>query len=171
MSRNHHQNGSFHISLCETREGHNQSSVAFEASAQQNRKSLNTESVPQPKLQSNIVDVLVKFRKELVAMAGDVSQMYHQIHLRPGNRPLFRFLYRNVGRGDPPKVYEFKRFIFGGCYCPFCVQFAWQHYTKVNNETYPWGANAVLQHCYMDYLMPSTPTVDDAKETRKRLRN
>ena len=29
------------------------------------------------------------------------------------------------------------------------------------------GANAVLEHCYMDDLMPSAPTVDDAKETRK----
>ena len=32
-------------------------------------------------------------------MAGDVSQMYHQIHLRPGDRPLHRFLYRDLGMG------------------------------------------------------------------------
>ena len=31
------------------------------------------------------------------------------------------------------------------------------------------GANAVLEHCYMDDLMPSAPTVDDAKETRKQV--
>ena len=31
------------------------------------------------------------------------------------------------------------------------------------------GANAVLEHCYMDDLMPSARTVDDAKDTRKQL--
>ena len=31
------------------------------------------------------------------------------------------------------------------------------------------GANAVLEHCYMDDLMPSAPTVDDAKDIRKQL--
>ena len=80
-------------------------------------------------------------------MAGDVSQMYHQIHLRPGDRPQHRFLYKDLGTGDTPKVYEFKRFIFGGCYCPFCVQFAWQHHARLNKETYPLGANAVSEHC------------------------
>lgn len=35
-------------------------------------------TLPGPKLQSNIFDILVRFRKELVALAGDVSQMYHQ---------------------------------------------------------------------------------------------
>ena len=42
-------------------------------------ESLNSESLPGSKLQSDIVDILVKFRKELVALAGDVSQMYHRI--------------------------------------------------------------------------------------------
>ena len=51
-------------------------------------ESLNSESLPGSKLQSDIVDILVKFRKELVALAGDVSQMYHQILPRPVDRPL-----------------------------------------------------------------------------------
>ena len=71
--------------------------------------------------------------------------------------------------GDSPKVYEFKRFIFGACYYPFCVQFTWQHHARLHKETYPLGANAVLEHCYMDDLMPSAPTVDDAKDIRKQL--
>ena len=54
--------------------------VVFHGSAQQEGRSLNSESLPGPKLQSDIVDVLVKFRKEPVALAGDVGQMYHQIN-------------------------------------------------------------------------------------------
>ena len=68
---------------------------------------MNSESLPGPKLQSDIVDVLVKFRKEPVALAGDVSQMYHQILLRPEDRTLHKVLYRNLDSGDTPKAYEF----------------------------------------------------------------
>ena len=69
---------------------------------------MNSESLQGPKLQSDIVDVLVKFRKEPIALACDVSQMYHQILLRQGDRPLHRFLYRNLSRGETPKVYGFE---------------------------------------------------------------
>ena len=73
----------------------------------QNGKNLNSESLPGPikaKLQRDIVDVLVKFSKKPVALAGDVSQMYHRIPLRPVDTPLHRFLYRNLGSGDIPKI-------------------------------------------------------------------
>ena len=30
------------------------------------------------------------------------------------------------------------------------------------------GADVVQEHCYMDDLMPSTPTVDEEKETTKQ---
>ena len=81
----------------------------------------------------------------------------------------------NLGSEDTPKVYEFKRFVFGGCNCPVwsvslpCVQFVWQHHARLHKETYPLEANAVLEHCYTDDQMPPAPTVDEAKETRKQL--
>ena len=46
------------------------------------------------------MDVLVKFRKEPVALAGDVSRMYRHILLRPQDRALHRFLHRNLDGGD-----------------------------------------------------------------------
>ena len=56
--------------------------IVFDASATYQGRSLNTETLPGPKLQSNISDILVRFRKELVALAGDVSQMCHQVVLQ-----------------------------------------------------------------------------------------
>lgn len=95
--------------------------------------------------------------------------MYHQLILRSVDRPLHRFLYRKFDCDGSPRVFEFQRFIFGGCYCPFCVQYVWQKRVEFNMKTDPLGARAVLEHCYMDDLMLSTPTVEDAKETRKQL--
>lgn len=78
--------------------------IVFDGSAQQGGTSLNSESLPGPKLQSDIVDILVKFRKESFVLVGEVTQMYHQRILRPVDRPLHRFLYRNLDCDDSPRV-------------------------------------------------------------------
>ena len=143
--------------------------IVFDASAQLNEKSPNTETLPGPKLQSNIFDILVRFRKELEVLVSDVSQMYHQLVLRPEDRPFHRFLWRNLDIQSPPQVYEFSRFVFGGCYCPFCAQFTWQRHAEIHKTQYPLATDAVRNHCYMDDLMPSVATIEIAKETRKQL--
>ena len=143
--------------------------VVFDGSATCEGKSLNTESLPGPKLQSNVFDILVGFRQELVVLVGDISQMYHQLMLLPEDRPLHRFLWRDLDQSKKPEVYEFLRFIFGGCYCPFCVQYAWQKHADTHKDEFPLAASAVRNHCYMDDLMPSLPTIEEAKQTRQQL--
>ena len=143
--------------------------IVFDTSAKLNEKSLNTEALPGPKLQSNIFNIFVRFRKELEALVGDVSQMYHQLLLKPEDRPLHRFLWQNLEIHNRPQAYEFSRFVFGGCYCPFRAQFTWQTHTENNKTKYPLAAEAVQCNCYMDDLMPSLPNIEIAKETRRQL--
>ena len=143
--------------------------IVFDASAKFNDRSLNTEALPGPKLQSNIFDILVRFRQELEVLVGDVSQMYHQLILKLEDRPFHRFPWRHLDTKSLPQVYKFSRFVFGGCYCPFCTQFTWQIHTENHKSKNPLAAEAVHHNCYMDDLMPSVPTVEIAKETRKQL--
>lgn len=75
--------------------------------------------MPGPKLQTDMLSILVRFRKELVALVGDVSQMYLELALTTEDRPLLRFLRRDVHQKKEPEVYEFLRYVFGGCYCTF----------------------------------------------------
>ena len=143
--------------------------IVFDASATCEGKSLNTESLPGPKLQSDITDILVKFRKEPVALVGDISQMYHQLVLLPDDRPLHRFLWRNLDQSKEAEVYEFIRFVFGGCYCPFCAQFTWQQHAEQHKAELPLAAQAVKENCYMDDLMPSVESSSEAIEMRQQL--
>jgi len=143
--------------------------IVFDGSAPFEGKSLNTEALTGPKLQSDVFDILVKFRKEWVALVGDISQMYHQLVLFPEDRPMHRFLWRNMEINKEPEVYEFLRFVFGGCYCPFCAQFTWQKHAEIHQDSYPLAANAVKNHCYMDDLMPSVDSIKKAIETRRQL--
>ena len=130
---------------------------------------LHSEALPGPKLQSTIFDILVRFRKELEVLVGDVSQMYHQLVLKPEDRLFHRSLWRNLDVQSQPQVYGFSRFVFGGCYCPFCAQLTWQRHAENHKTKYPLAVEAVQHHCYMDDLMASVPTIDIAKETRKQL--
>ena len=68
-----------------------------------------------------------------------------------------------------PEVYAFLRFVFGGCYCPFCAQFTGQKHAQIHQDTYPLAAVAVKDHCYMDDLMPSLDSAEKAIETRRQL--
>ena len=75
---------------------------------------MNTEALTGPKLQSDVFDILVKFRKEWVALVGEISQLYHQLVLPPEDQSMHRFLWRNMEINKEPEVYEFLRLVFGG---------------------------------------------------------
>ena len=143
--------------------------IVFDASAQVKGKGLNSEALPGPKLQANLVDILLKLRKELIPLVGDISQMYHQLKLREEDRPFHRFLWRDLDTRKKPEIYEFLRFVFGGCYCSFCVQYVWQSHGERHKNEFPLAAEAVKKNCYMDDLMPSVKDVGTAKRMRKEL--
>jgi len=143
--------------------------IVFDASATFQGKSLNSEALPGPKLQADMLSILVRFRKELVALVGDVSQMYHQLALTLEDQPLHRFLWRNMDQSKKPEVYEFLRYVFGGCYCPFCAQYVWQKHVDNHKTEYLLAVEVVKNSCYMDDLIPSVETVETAKEMRQQL--
>ena len=57
--------------------------IVLDASAEFQEKSLNSEALPGPKLQTDKLSILVRFVKELIDFVGDVSQMYHPACFNP----------------------------------------------------------------------------------------
>ena len=158
-----------HFPVVRTDRSTTKTRIVFDASAKFQGKSLNSEALLGLKLQADMFSILVRFRKELVALVGDVSQMYHQIAFTLEDKPFHRFLWRNMDQSKEPEVYEFLRYVFGGCYCPFCAQYVWQKHADDHRIEYPLAAEAVKNSCYMDDLMPSVETVETAKEMRQQL--
>ena len=74
-------------------ERNNYSPYYFHTSVKFNKKRLDTEALAEKKLQSNIFDILVRFRKELEVLVVDVSRMQHQLILLPEDRRFQRFLW------------------------------------------------------------------------------
>jgi len=104
-----------------------------------------------------------------VALAGDGSQMYQQLVLQPVDRPFHRLLWKDLDPSRQPETYEFQRFVFGGCYYPLCAQCVWQQHAHDHKNLYPLAAEALQKNCYMDDMMPSVKSVEEAKAMRKQI--
>ena len=70
--------------------------IVFDASAKHKEVSLNDEILPGPKLQNDLVNILLRFRRNPIALVADISQMYLRIQIAPPDRRYFRFLWRDL---------------------------------------------------------------------------
>ena len=132
--------------------------VVFDASAKFNGLSLNDIICQGPKLQRDIFDVLIRFRRFPVALVCDIAEMYLRIGISPSSRPFHRFLWRYVDQSRPPDVYQFNSLVFGVNSCPYQAQFVSQKHAKENKERYPRAAETILESTYMDDSMDSSPS-------------
>jgi len=129
--------------------------IVFDASATFSGSSLNQTIHQGPKLQKELTDVLLRFRKKRVALVCDIAEMYLQVEMNAADRKYFRFLWRDADSSKPPDIYEFSRLVFGVNCSPFLAQFvAQQHAAKLSKE-FPLAADTVLKSTYMDDSMDS----------------
>ena len=105
--------------------------VVFDASAKCEEVSLNDFLLQGSKLQNDLFTVLLRFRRDPVALMCDVREMYLQIKLNPSDRPYHRFLWRNMKTKENPSVFEFERIVFGVSSSPFLAQFVIQKHGEL----------------------------------------
>ena len=65
-----------------------------------------------PKLQRELFDVLLRFRRNPLEIACDISEVYLQIEIAPKDRPLHRFLWGDLNQCKGPEEYEFCPVVF-----------------------------------------------------------
>lgn len=110
--------------------------VVFDAAAKFNGKCLNDAILSGPKLQKEITDVLLRFRRAPVALSADIARTFLQIKLKGEDRPYHRFLWRNLQVDRPPDAYEFLRLPFGNTASPFCAQYVLNSHARSKAQTY-----------------------------------
>ena len=143
--------------------------IVFDASAKFNDLSLNDIVLQGPKLQSDLFAVLLRFRRDPVALMCDIKEMYLQIKLKPEDQPYHRFLWRNLETDREPDVFEFDRVVFGVNSSPFQAQFVAQEHARKHQSVFPLAAETVLKSTYMDDSMDSVPDVKTAVELYSQL--
>ncbi|XP_052771184.1 uncharacterized protein LOC128210870 [Mya arenaria] len=142
--------------------------VVFDASAKCQDVSLNDKIEQGPKLQRNLFDVLLRFRRHEIALICDIQEMYLRVGIIESDKKFQRFLWRTDPE-DPPTEYEFNRVVFGVNASPFLAQFIAQRNAKEYENDYPRAAETVLKSTYMDDSMDSVCTEKDGVELYKQL--
>ncbi|KAI4898689.1 hypothetical protein NFI96_003936 [Prochilodus magdalenae] len=97
--------------------------------------------------------------------------MFHQVRLLAEDRPLLRFIWRDLQCEDPPDVYQWEVLPFGTTSSPCCAIFALQQHTHNHQDHYPDTLQSVLQCFYVDNYLESFPTMNAAKEMVDKLRS
>ena len=134
--------------------------IVFDAAANVDGTSLNDQIYQGPKLQRELFDVLLRFRRYPIAVVCDIEEMYLRIGITESDKPYHRFLWRDMDQSRKPDIYEFDRVVFGVNSSPFQAQFVLQQHAKQYQSTFPMAAETVLKSTYMDDSMDSVETED-----------
>ena len=124
--------------------------IVFDCSAKTDGVSLNDIICAGPKLQRDLFDVLVRFRRNPVALVCDIQEMYLQIEIEEADRPYFRFLWRDREVSREPDVYEFSRVVFGKNSAPIESQFVARENARRHQKEFPQAAETIMNSTYMD---------------------
>ena len=143
--------------------------IVFDASACHQGISLNSVINQGPKLQKELSEVLLRFRKNTIAVACDIAEMYLQIEIAPKDRPYFCFMWRGIDRSRPPDIYEFSRVVFGVNCSPFLAQFVVQEHAKCHEAEFFVASETVLKSTYMDDSMDSVASPDEGIQLYQQL--
>ena len=141
--------------------------VVFDSSAEYNGVSLNKELLPGPDLMNSLSGVLIRFRRENVAVMCDIEQMFHSFHVNLQHRDF----YASCGTKEintPEKSiieYQMNVNLFGNRPSPAVASYGLKKTESDGEEKF--GAAAarfVHRNFYVDDGVTSLPTADEAIE-------
>lgn len=119
--------------------------IVFDPSAKCDGVSSNDAIHQGPKMQRALTDVLLRFRRNPVALMCDIAEMYLRIEVAPGDRPHLSFLWRVLNQDERPAECEFNRVVFGLNSSPFQAQFVAKTHAEKLRDEFPMGAETVLK--------------------------
>ena len=86
------------------------------------------------------------------------------------DRRYHRFLWRGLDLSRPPEVYEAMRLMLGDHASRYLTQYVVRQHAKDNRHDYPLAVAIILSQMYMDDIMTSLETNDEASKALDPLR-
>jgi len=133
--------------------------------------SLNDSMKSCQNLLPTLVSVLLRFRQWPFALSGDVRKAFLQIEVHPDDRDSLRFLWFRETLSDKfpsctPTSFRMKRLPFGLSVSPFILCATIRSHLQRNSTKFPSTVQKVIDNIYMDDLVVSTPTMENAIELK-----
>ncbi|KAI4894756.1 hypothetical protein NFI96_009065 [Prochilodus magdalenae] len=148
----------------------NQIRVVFDSSAQYSGVSLNNVLLTGPDLNNTLIGVLLRFRKESIAIMADIQQMFHCFMVREDHRNFLRFLWHKDNDVNKEVIdYRMKVHVFGNSPSPAVAVYGLRKAIRAGAKDY--GADTVKfveRHFYVDDGLISVPSPAEAIDLLKR---
>ncbi|GFT72126.1 integrase catalytic domain-containing protein [Trichonephila clavipes] len=150
--------------------------IVFDAASHQaNELSLNNCLWPGPNLNPNLLDVLINFRLNRVAISSDIRQAFLQICLADKHKDFVRFLWTDsnprIGEKLTLQVYRFKRVIFGVNSSPFLLAATIKYHIEKYNEIHPITVQHLDSFMYVDDWITGQDTREEALFMSRHAKN
>ena len=112
-----------------------------------------------PCLIGGLLGVLLRFREEAVAFAGDISKMFLQVLVPESDCQTHRFLWREMETSQEPATYILLRVTFGDKPSPDIASFVMLRMAKEHKQSAPEAAKIIERDRYVDDLIHSCPSM------------
>jgi len=144
--------------------------IVLDASAKSGKddNSLNDCMIEGTNFLSNLLGILLRFRKGRYALTADIEKAFLQLSLHPEDRDAVRFWWysENLDNTLPtsqPQLYRMSRLPFGVKASPFLLCAAIRHHLDSVSQRYPEVVDQLKQSLYMDDLIISTDNFSEAE--------
>ncbi|CAC5362061.1 unnamed protein product [Mytilus coruscus] len=111
---------------------------------------------------NDLLAVLIRFRQESIALAGDISKMYNAIRLSSLDQHTHRFVWRNLNTQRSRSLCIVNSY--------FWRQTEWSDFdtcitsnSKMYQHIYPDASKMVIRNSYVDDILQSVESVDNAR--------
>ena len=145
--------------------------VVFDCAASYRGTSLNNQLLQGPDQANSLIGVILRFRKEPVAVVGDIESMFHQVRCDPTDRDVMRFLWwPNGDLGVEPEEYRMCVHPFGATSSPFCAGFCLRRTAIDNNLEHSQAVvDSVQSSFYVDDYLHSVGNTEEAINVIKEM--
>ena len=135
--------------------------LVFNSSAKFNNVILNDFWAKGPDMMNNLLGVLLRFRGDRVAVAGDIKKMYHTVKIEGVDQQTHRFLWRDL-EDRPPDVYVITSVSFGDKPAAAMAAVALKKTAELSKEEYPRAAEIIINSSYVDDIISSFADQEEA---------
>ena len=144
--------------------------VVFDSSAQYQGLSLNSVLLQGPDLMNRLLGVLMRFRKDSVAIMADVQQMFFQFRVDVKHRNFQRFIWFKDNNVDAEMVeYRMCSHVFGNSSSPSVAAYGLKKTAAEMEPVYGSDVrNFIEKDFYVDDGLASFPTVETAVDVLDR---
>nr|XP_012152122.1 PREDICTED: uncharacterized protein LOC105664030 [Megachile rotundata] len=142
--------------------------VVFDGSAATNTGvSLNDALYVGPKLQDDLLYILLRFRLHQYVITGDIEKMYRQFIVRPKDRKYQRILWRDTD--GEIQTYELQRVTFGLSAAPYLSIRCLFQLAKDEGHRFPEAAKILTRDFYVDDALTGASSIKEARAIREQL--